>query len=189
MNLPVSPLRPVLRRLPFLLLGFALAAAPLRAHRPYEVTTVGRLQHGRLELTVTLSLVMTNYLLRNDASAGAGALGPENFPQYRDALLRLAPGLLELRDGEEPLRAEKVLVALNASGEPEFAFVYPLPTHGALRIHAGTLHAPGREGLNVVRLFDDDENLLGGGLLGPEAKAEELTIPLSPASTARPPQP
>ena len=170
---------PIFRRL-VLLLAFALAAPAIHAHRAYEITTVGRLQHGRLELTVTLSLVMANYLLKSDASPEAGALAPENFDARRESLLRLAPAFLELRDGGQVLRPEKILVALNASGEPEFAFIYPLPSQGSLHVRTGTLRAPGREGLNIVRLFDDDERFLGGGLLGPEVKPEELTIPLPP---------
>jgi hypothetical protein len=141
---------------------------------------VGRLQHGRLELTVTLSLVMANYLLHRESSPEQGALDPENFEQHREALLRLAPGFLELRDGDEGMQPEKIVLALNSSHEPEFAFVYPLPSRGSLRVRAGVLRAPGREGVNVVRLFDDDEKFLGGGLLGPDRKAEEVTIPLSP---------
>jgi len=180
-NRLVSPPLPVFRRL-VLLLAFGLAAPALHAHRPYEVTTVGRLQHGRLELTVTLSLVMTNYLLQSEALPETAPLAPENFETRRESLLRLAPAFLELRDGDQILRPENILAALNSSGEPEFTFLYPAPSHGSLRVRTGSLRAPGREGLNIVRLFDDDEKFLGGGLLGPEVKPGELTIPLSPRS-------
>ncbi len=185
---PVFPPSPVLRRLA-LLLAFALAAPALHAHRPYEVTSIGRLQHGRLELSVTISLVLANYLLRNDTSPEAGALGPENFDRHREALLRLAPGFLELRDGDTVLQPEKILLALNTSHEPEFVFIYPQPSRATLRVRTGTLRAPGREGANAVRLFDDDEKLLGAGLLGPGTKTEELTIVLPSASTPDSPAP
>ena len=174
------------------LAGFALAALAatpaLHAHRPYEVTTVGRLQHGRLELTVIVSPVMARYLLRDTAAPEPASLEPETFDQHREALLRLAPDFLQIRDGDTPLRPEKILLSLNSSREPEFAFVYPLPSGSTLRLRAGLLRAPGREGLNVVRFFDDDEKLLGAGLLGPEAKTEELTIALvaAPSPSASP---
>ncbi len=178
-----EPGRRVLR-LVGVLSGLFLAAPALHAHRPYEVTTVGRLQHGRLELTVTFSPVMANYLLRDAVSPESASLDPETFEQHREALLRLAPDFLQLRDGDTLLRPEKILLALNTSREPEFAFVYPLPANSSLRLRAGTLRAPGREGLNVVRFFDDDEKLLGAGLLGPESKTEEITISPSPPPAA-----
>ena len=181
--------RPLLRFAAFALAVFATTPL-LHAHRPYEVTTVGRLQHGRLELTVIVSPVMANYLLRDAATPEPASLEPETFEQHREALLRLAPDFLRLRDGDTLLRPEKVILALNASREPEFAFVYPLPAGATLRLRTGLLRAPGREGLNVVRFFDDDEKLLRAGLLGPEAKSEELTIPLAAApASAAPAQP
>ena len=174
------------------LAGFALAllaAAPaLHAHRPYEITTVGRLQHRRLELTLTLSPVMANYLLRGADSPETASFSPENLDRHREALLRLAPGFLQLRgDGEEPMRPEKILLSLNASGEPEFFFVFPEPAGAALRIRAGTLRAPGREGFNIVRVFDDDEKLLGAGVIGSEERSAEVSVSL--ATTPAPPPP
>ena len=189
MRLPFPPLF----RLLGLLVALAFAAAPAHAHRPYEVTTVGRLQHGRLELTLIVSPVMANYLLRETVSPELGALEPSTFEQHREALLRLAPDFLQIRDGDAHLRPETITLALNSSAEPQFAFVYPQPAGPALRVRLGLLRAPGREGINVVRFFDDNETLLGAGLLGPESKTKELTIPLvatpaatTPAPTATP---
>jgi hypothetical protein len=173
-------------RLAGLALVLLVTTPALHAHRPYEVTTVGRLQHGRLELTLTLSPVMVNYLLRSDASSEAAPFSPETVDLHRETLLRLAPRFLQLRGaGDEPMLAEKVLLSVNSSGEPEFFFVFPQPAGPTLRIRADTLRAPGREGFNVVRVFDSDETLLGSGILGAEPQAPEVSIPLSGAP-ARP---
>jgi hypothetical protein len=176
---------PVLR-LAGVVLALLVTTPALLAHRPYEVTTVGRLQHGRLELTLTLSPVMVNYLLQNESSTETTSFSPDTVDLHRETLLRLAPRFLELRNkGDEPMRAEKILLSLNSFGEPEFFFVFPQPSGATLRIRVGTLRAPGREGFNIVRVFDSDETLLGSGILGAEAQVPEVSIPLSGAP-ARP---
>ena len=180
--------QPLILRLSFIACALAvLAATPLaRAHRPFEATTVGRLQHGRLELTVTISSVMANYLLREILLPGADPFSPETLDQHREALLRLAPDFLRLRAGQTSLRPEKIQIALNPSREPEFAFVYPLPSGPGLLVSAGTLQAPGREGFNVIRFFDDDENLLASGVLASPPDKQEITITLPPAPVPAP---
>lgn len=162
-----------------------LTALPdLHAHRPFEVTSVGRLQHGRLEFTVTISLVMANFLLRDPAKGEAPIIDAGNFEAHREALLRLAPDFYTVSDGPTPLRPGKVLLAINSSGEPEFQFIYPRPAVGPLRIRVSGLHAPGAEGRNLVCVYNDDETLLGGGLLGPTPSSPELSVPLSDPATA-----
>jgi hypothetical protein len=173
-------------RVRFLALAFAvLGALPsLHAHRAFEITSVGRLQHGRLELTVTLSLVMANYLLRDSLSPEAPSIDAENFAAHREALLRLAPDFFTVNDGPATLSPEKILLSLNNSGEPEFHFVYPAPATGSLRVSAPGLRAPAADGTHLVRVFDDDEKLLGAGLVGAPPAAPELSVSLAPAAPA-----
>jgi hypothetical protein len=149
--------QPLILRLSFIACALAvLAATPLaRAHRPFEATTVGRLQHGRLELTVTISSVMANCLLREMISPGADPFSPETLDLNREDLLRLA-------------------------------FVYPLPSGPGLLVSTGTLQAPGREGFNVIRFFDDDENLFAAGVLASPPDMQEITITLPPAPVPAP---
>ena len=163
-----------------LALGLLATLSSLHAHRPFEVTSIGRLQHGRLEFTVTLSLTMANFLLRDIAMPEAPAITVENFEAHREALLRLATDFYALHDGSASLRPQRILLALNASGEPEFSLIYPLPTTGPLRIRIANLRVPGLEGINFVRIYDSNESLLGSGLLGPIAPAQpELNVPIS----------
>ncbi len=172
-------------RLGAIALGLLIAAAPsLHAHRQFEITSVGRLHHGRLELTATLSLVMANYLLRDSLAPEAPPLDAANFDAHREALLRIAPGFFTVRDNTTALVPEKILLSLNASGEPEFHFVYPEPSAGPLRIATPGLRAPAAEGTHLLRVFNDAETSLGAGLLGRPPATPELSIPLvAPAAS------
>ncbi len=169
---------------PLRALGLAfglLALLPsLHAHRPFEITSVGRLQHGRLELTVTVSLVMANYLLRDPARPEAPPVDADNFETHREALLRLAPGFFTVNDGPAPLRPEKILLMLNTSGEPEFHFVYPPPAAGPLLIRAPGLRAPGVEGNHLVRILDADDGRTPRGVGEVGEIVIAVSVPLTP---------
>lgn len=129
---------------------------------------------------------MANHLLRDPAHPELAPVDAGNFEARREALLLLAPGFFTVHDDAALLRPEKILLALNASGEPEFHFVYPPPSTGPLLIQAPGLRAPGVEGSHLVRVFDEDEALLGAGLLGPAPATPELSIPLAAAPSPAP---
>ncbi len=167
-----------------LLSALLLAVAPaLHAHQPFEVTGVGRFQHERLEFTVTLSLVMANYLLRDELTPEEGPVTAENFAEHRNRLLARARSFYELREGDTLVAPESVSLTLNASHEPEFLFIYPAPSGAApLVLRLAALRSPGQEGEHLVRFYDDNESLLAATLFGPPHGATTLPIPLPPIS-------
>lgn len=171
-------------RVLWMALSLTLLAGSLRAHQPFEVTSVGRLQHGRLELSVTLSLVMANFLLKDPAKPDGEPVNAESFDHHRKELAAIATGFYRVTEGEKVLEADKVLVFLNRFGEPEFRLVYPEPRQGPLSFEVGSLKAPGQEGAHTLRIFDDAETLLAETSFGGPRGERVLRVPLPVSSTA-----
>lgn len=139
--------------------------APARAHLPTESTAVARLQHGRLEVCVTMSPEMAATLL-NPGPAGE-RLDATSFARLQSRLLAAAGGLFEVSASGQTLVPQRTAVALNKTGEPEFVLIFPAPPAWPLRIRASFLgRLPDGGGFETtLDVFDETEKLLGSKLL------------------------
>lgn len=155
----------------FWLCGCFLAGAAW-AHQPFESTTTARLQHGRLEVVLTLSTDMAAMLVR---SGDVESQPTAAYESYRPRLEVLAPGLLRVDVGGQPLAVQRVTVRQNQNGEPEIVYLYPPPPPGPLKFDAVYLRGLPRSYFGQLALWDENEEPLGKGILVPENAVAEIT--------------
>lgn len=166
----------------FWLCIFVLTIAA-RGHQPFESSTTARLQHGRLEVVLTLSGDMAAMLVQTgDVESEPGG----SFESYRARLQQLAPGLLKVDAGGAALQAQRVTVRLNENAEPEVVYLFPPPPPGTLRFDAVYLRRLPRSYFGRLSLLDQDERSLGQGLLVPERAVAEITPHTAPGASDAP---
>ena len=120
MNSPFpSPVRGVLF---FGLLAGLLLAGQALGHQPFESGTVARLQHGRLEVTTTMSEEIATRL-----SGGRGDGEGANFEEYQARLQERAAGLFQVFAGDELLVPQRAIVRRNAHGDAECVLIFAEP--------------------------------------------------------------
>jgi hypothetical protein len=159
-----------------------LLAGIASAHESFESSTTARLEHGRLEVVLTLSSYMAAYLVRT------GDVEHEPIPaygSYHTRLEALAPGFLNVAAGGLALRPQQINVRQNQSGEPEIAYFYPPPPSGPLRFDALYLRGLPPRFFGRVEVMDADDRLLGNSLLVAEKTVAEIS-PRLPAPSGEP---
>ncbi len=173
-----QPGRRVLRRA----LGLCvllLATPALRAHDPYESTTVVLVRPDRMELT--MGLAQSTALRLIDPDARIRALTPENMAEHRAKLEGEARLLFVLTSAGAPLAARKVTVELTDENDIVFSVIYPRPAAGRLLVHAAYLKRLG-PGYGGIVTFDDDANRnLGWDQLRWEQPSFDVVIPAAAA--------
>lgn len=164
----------------FWLHGWLLAGVAC-AHEPFESTATARLQHGRLEVVLTLSTGMAAALVKTgDVESEPTAA----FDSYRARLEALAPGLLKVAAGGQALVAQRIVVRRNPSAEPEIVYLYPAPPPGALRFDAAYLRELPPSYFGQLAVLNDDEKQIGTSLLVAEKPVAEVAMPAPAADVA-----
>lgn len=146
------------------------------AHEPFESTATARLQHGRLEVILTLSPHMAAALV----STGEVETEPTAaFDSYRARLQAMAPDFLNVTGGGQPLAAPRIAVRRNTSAEPEIVYLFNAPPPGPLRFEAAYLRRLPPSYFGHLSVLDDDENPLGRALLVTPEPIAEFRMPPS----------
>ena len=156
-----------------------------QAHQPYASSTVARLQHDRLEVTVTMSAQMATLLAGEPGDVEtAQELSAANFETHRPRLAERAKDFWQVFAGDMRLTPQRAVARLNAHGDAECVLIFPEPKTWPLRLRANYLGElpPGYAG--SVEVHDAEEKTLGARMLaraGPEA---ELTVSAAPPAPA-----
>ncbi len=156
----------------FWLYGCLLAGAAW-AHEPFESTATARLQHGRLEVVLTLSPGMAAALVR---TGGIESEPTADYESYRAQIEEMAPGFLKVAAGGRALAPQRIAVRRNASAEPEIVYLFPAPPPGTLSFEAAYLHRLPPSYFSQLAVLDDDEKPLGKSLLVAEKAVAEIAL-------------
>ena len=153
------------------------------AHQPYESGTVARLQHGRLEVTVTMSAEIGARLAASAENPDADSSA--TFDEFRPRLLKRAAGLLEVFAGAEKLTPQRTIVRLNEHGDAECVLIFPEPKQWPLRMRGQYLRDLPAGYSGAMEVLDAEERGLGARMLTRDGADSELAVnppPLSPPS-------
>jgi hypothetical protein len=167
-----------------LLAALALAAAPLRAHDPYESWSNVSLRADVLEVNLTMAQATALRLL--EPPPAVRAITPENFAQLEPALTRVATRLFVIARGRAgtPLTLRSATVTFTDENDVVFALRYPRPPAGPLRFHAAFVLRLGEGYGGIIEAADADGRQLGWEQLSPSAPNLDVTIEASRGSAA-----
>ena len=163
-------------------LGALFAAATVRAHDPFEITTTVRLDPTALVLDVTMA--------RSTAMAIAAGVkeaptfDPADFEKHRARFVARAAALFVIASAGTPLAPPRAEVTLGRELDVEFHLVYPRPATSALRLTATHLTALGSGYGNVLTVHGDHGTLLGQQLLSAESPSLDVALAAAPGASA-----
>lgn len=162
-----------------------LAAAPARAHDPFEAFHSATLHADRLEVVITMAPVTALKLI--DPTAQLPALTAENLATHRPRLLREAATLFIFTSARQPLAARSATIELSDENDLIFRLTYPRPAAGPFYISAAYLRRLGDGYGGLFELTDDTGKNLGWEQLLWSRPNFEVTLP--PGAQASPPAP
>jgi hypothetical protein len=161
-----------------LLLGFALAALPLRAHNPLQSWLSAVIRPNGLELTLTTAPINALRFLDPDA---AGPLTRAGFPELKARLVAIAPKLC-LVTGPTKLRVETVEVTFTEENDVAFTLLFTPAVSGTLRFDAAFLRQLGEDFTSMLVVSDAVGNDLGWDNLTTEKPYLDIAVPPRPAT-------
>jgi hypothetical protein len=163
-------------------------AHPGYAHDPFESTVIARLQHGRLELVVTMTTQLASLLAGDQGNPETPELNSGNLEDYRERLAERAKNLYEVTAGGAVLTSQRAVVSLTANGHVELVVVYPQPSAWPLRFRAHTFDKLPASYTASLDVFDRDEKLLGRKTIGAR-NVDGAELSVQPALPEVPPEP
>jgi hydrogenase/urease accessory protein HupE len=165
------------------------AAAPARAHDPFEITTDAHVSGDRLALRTTMSLLTATRV----CFAGDGARKTIAVPELAavwPALEDCARGFYRVTSGGVPLAALEVRVDVTRENDLEMLVAFPRPRRSPLVFEAATLHRlAGRAMAGVVLTATGARSFLGQKLLRPSDAFFEVPITADAEAPGTPPLP
>ena len=120
------------------LLVIATLARPARAHDPFEISTVVRIDPDALEVEATMA-GSTALRLSTEKHAPRTTLTPEAFHRYEAQFEHSAPSLYELVSEGRPLRTRTVSARLTDERDVQIVARYDRPTAATLSLRASHL--------------------------------------------------
>ena len=157
-----------------------LVASAALAHDATESTTVARLQHGRLEVTVTFSAPMATALVAEPGEEEAVGICASTFAVYQPRLLAKAGTLFEVRVDGEPMVPTRISVALNRMGEPEFGLIFPQPKSWPAKLRVNYLKELPARFSGTIQVFDEHEASLASRTLARDGEGAEVAVNPAP---------
>lgn len=156
------------------------------AHDLFETTVVGRLQHGRLEMVVTMTSILGALLAADSADSESVQLNPQTFERYRPRLLDRAQALYEVIDGQTHLAPQRSSVSLDPSGHVAFVLIYPQPATWPLTVRPCRLENVPPAYRADIELYAQDESILAHQGASPQKPGNHdvIVTPSAPAPSA-----
>ncbi|WP_438022536.1 HupE/UreJ family protein [Sorangium sp. So ce233] len=175
-------------------LAIVALVRPASAHDPFEITTVGQVRSGGMDLLVTMTGATAAALVAKDGNV-RGSFRPEQFAELEARLRSAALELYEVTSRGEKLVPRTAEVGLSEENEVEFRLGYSPPQPGPLRLRATHLSWLSEGYANAVNITSEEPRLaLGLKVLTasdpeldaalPERSVESPSAPTTAASPA-----